>query len=414
MNLVLDRREEFKGRAGMHALLIGVSQYPYLVGGEKQNKDAERTLGQKQLSSAAMSAYKLCQWLLERRDKLKLAKLASVRLLLSPSPGEAVKVPDWRGDRATLQDVLVAANEWREDATSNKDNVTLFYFAGHGLEPKAKERALLCEDFGDGVGATLRNSLNFEDLHSGMARFKKRRGIAGTQLYFVDACRVTPPTAKIYHLKDATAAFDEDVRGPLDKDDRLASVFYATHPGDKAYAFPGEETIFNRALIDCLNGWAGVQDEVDGEWRWCITLNSLKEAISARVEQLGKPYGVTQEVKTENIDGKLVLRHLDDAPPVTLSLQVDPDAAVAETTIEIMDISRQPVKVRDEHDQLVSVPAPLKPHPFKCTLPAGYYIFNAKVPEGHPEYRNRIGPPRTVYPYQVPSKFTVSKNDEAA
>lgn len=407
MSLVYDCRDKFKGRPGLHAFIIGVSEYPYLQGGAKENKDPDRTLRQGQLTSAATSAHRLYQWLVGQQDKMRLADLASVRLLLSPSQPEAAKglAPC---DRATMQNALVAVGEWREDASSHKDNVALFYFAGHGLEPKAKERALLLEDFGDGVGAILRNSLNFESLHVGMARFKRRRGVAGTQLYFVDACRVTPAAAKTYHLKDATPAFEEMVRDPTDRDDRLASLFYATREGDKAYGYHGGETLFNRALIDCLDGWAGVCEEVDGEMQWCVTLNSLSTAVRTLVGRLGKDHQVKQEVVTENIDAELVIRNLDCPPPVALSLQVAPDEAVRDTTIEIMDITKQPVLVTNEHQQLVQVPAPLNPHPFKCTLSAGYYFFNARVPANHPTYRSRIGDLRLVYPFKVPSKFVVS------
>lgn len=410
MNPVYDRRDEFKRerRPGLHALLIGVSDYPYLEGGAKENKDVERTLRLKQLTSTAMSAHNLYKWLVEREDKLRLAKLASVRLLLSPSAPEAAKMAGHPvGDRATWDNFLTATTEWREDAVSHKDNVTLFYFAGHGLEPKPNQRALLLEDFAQPGGSSLRNSFDFESLRYGMGRFSRRRGIAGTQFYFVDACQVAPATASKYDLKDAGKVFSEITRGPSDIDDCLAPTFYATRPGDRAHAYPGEATLFNRALIDCLNGWAGVLNNVDGDEQWCITLNSLSQAVRARVKELREPHRISQEVKTENIDAELVIHNLDAAPPVMLSLEIDPVAAVQETTIEIMDFSKQPVQVENEEKQLVPVPTPLKPHPYKCTLPAGYYFINARVPANHPSYHNKTGGPRPLFPFNSFYKFVV-------
>jgi hypothetical protein len=407
MSLVFNRKEEFKGRPGMHAFIVGVSNYPYLEGGEHHNKDEQSTLRLTQLTSAAISAYKLYQWLLARQDTLRLAKLATVRLLLSPSAVEKANMGGEQGEIANLENFLADAADWRDDAVSHKDNVTVFYFAGHGLEPKPKHKALLLDDFGKRGGGVLRNAFDFDNLHYGMGRFKRRRGIAGTQFYFIDACQAAPAVAKTYEMKDSSAAFEEAPRGPGDVDDRISPTFYATRPGDTAHALPGAETLFNRALIECLNGYAGVLKEVDGNEEWCITLESLGRAVQERVRQLGHGYPITQDVKPTDVTADMVIHTLNDPPRVALSLQIRPEEAVDATTIEIMDESSQPVRVENEKNELVPIPARLNPHPYKCTLPGGYYTINARVAANHPEYRTKMGRLRPLLPYDSRREFVV-------
>ena len=141
MTLLFDDRPALGANPGVHALVIGVSSYPFLTDGAHAVADP---WGMGQLTSTAASAFKMFEWLERTRAKLPVP-LATCRVLLSPSPQE----PHLNGvaDAATTMNVLAAANEWRNDASSNRDNVTFFYFAGHGVQ-RTKEDAVMClEDF---------------------------------------------------------------------------------------------------------------------------------------------------------------------------------------------------------------------------------------------------------------------------
>src|SRR4051794_1449431 len=94
MTLLFDQRDQLQGRPGLHALIAGASFYRHLPGGG--GAPAEKTYGLKQLSSTALTAYRVYQWILQRKDQLPVP-LATVRLLLSPSQAELDAEPGMKG-----------------------------------------------------------------------------------------------------------------------------------------------------------------------------------------------------------------------------------------------------------------------------------------------------------------------------
>src|SRR5205085_5850611 len=153
-----------------------------------------------QLSSTSLTAYKIYQWLLERQARLPLP-LATVRLLLSPSNEEAAQIGaelNQLGVTAcTRQNFAAEARQWRTDASSHNENVTFFYFAGHGVQRSKNDGVLLLEDFGDPAEGTLHNAAEIINIFNGMAPpASVQQKMARTQFYFVDACRVLPSAFK--------------------------------------------------------------------------------------------------------------------------------------------------------------------------------------------------------------------------
>jgi Caspase domain len=157
-------------------------------------------MGMSQLTSAALSAFRMAQWLERRADRLT-APLATLRLLLSPSERE---VEDVEPALATVAEPCIfealrsEVADWRDDASGRSDDVTLFYFAGHGVQRVKGDAVMLCEDFGDGVGGVLDRAISGVNLYNGMAPAPGREGIARTQFYFIDACRIRPDAFSQY------------------------------------------------------------------------------------------------------------------------------------------------------------------------------------------------------------------------
>ena len=118
MRLVFDERARLQGQPGFHALIAGVSAHPHLPGG--MGAPAPDSYGMQQLSSTALTAYKMYCWLVERQNKLPVP-LATCRLLLSPSSEEVQREPNLHGlaDPCTLDQFRAAASEWRTDARSS-------------------------------------------------------------------------------------------------------------------------------------------------------------------------------------------------------------------------------------------------------------------------------------------------------
>ena len=85
MSLVLDERPQLQGQPGLHVFIAGVSRYIHLPGGGSNL--TTKSFGMQQLSSTALTACRLYQWLLSHKNQLPLP-LATIRLLLSRSQDE--------------------------------------------------------------------------------------------------------------------------------------------------------------------------------------------------------------------------------------------------------------------------------------------------------------------------------------
>lgn len=119
---------------GIHALVVGVSDYTYLPAPEDPPVDESWNFVK--LSSPALSAFRIYQWLVKNKDNLPLP-LKSIRLLVAPSAAEQGADADLKNLQAvvpTWDAFHDAVWAWREDAGKNPQDITFFYFAGHGLQ----------------------------------------------------------------------------------------------------------------------------------------------------------------------------------------------------------------------------------------------------------------------------------------
>lgn len=358
MSLAFDEREKRKGQAGFHALIVGVSAYRYLP--PAGSPPTPHSLGMTQLSSAALSAYKIYEWLLQNRETLS-APLTTCRLLLAPTPAELEREPSLQCCApATLSAFLQAAQDWRTDVSTAPENVAFFYFAGHGVIRNRTDQILLLEDFNDGVGSLLRNSFDVNSLYHGMAPSSRYPSIGRTQFYFIDACRNLPQQFGQFESLSPTPAFD--VRLADRRDDRLAPKFYATAVGDLAYAETDGQTIFSQALLRCLQGGAAERDE---RGRWRVTASSLTRTLGATVNALLQEHAVEQPVVVDGLGRDAVLCYLPTPPLAQLQLLLKPPSAHAHARVQI----------RDGEGALLYDLAPPIPAPFEANLAPGYYQF---------------------------------------
>jgi hypothetical protein len=405
MALVFDNRHNLEGEAGLHALIAGVSRYRHLPGGGAPPAKEDWRLPQ--LTATALTGYKIYRWLVDRRDRLP-KKLATVRLLLSPSGAEAQKIAEGMGEirqaladsgaklqdnasPCTLDNFTAEAVGWRDDAAAGgEEGVTFFYFAGHGIQRKNNDPVLLPEDFANPTLPILRNTITFNSLFDGMVPPPAGEPrIARTQLYFVDACRVIPPELVKYQLPNIADVLDARLGGV---DDRSAPIFYGTVSNTKAYAKSGQQTLFSEALLECLEGFAGTAtNEVDEEGyaRYCVTVNSLSEALNQKVAAV-RALGVDQEFYPTQRGRDAIIVSLPKPPDVECILEVEPGTAARLIGIELADAHG------------ASVPgwklSPVVPHPHRGVLRAGLYALEATVISPPlPPYEDRS---RTIFNVQ--------------
>jgi hypothetical protein len=352
MSLIFDRRAELGGSAACHAFVVGVGAYPHLLGG--QGSTAQLNFGLSQLSPAVVSARTICEWL----KSAKLAKpLATIRLLLSDVEGTSPEA-----GRATLDGFLRDAAGWREDAAQNPENMTFFYFAGQGFSLSQGEHVVMLQDYGDGIGPALRNTVKVNNIVDGMSP-ASLSSIGRTQLYFIDANRRRPTALQSYTSLLPTAVFDCP---PFGMDDRATAVFYAASPDSDAYADVKEgETFFSQALMSCLEG--GAADQL-ADGRWGVSIRWLSEKLPRRVADLASDAGVRQQVVIEGTLREAVISYLDEAPLVDVTLHLDfagdPATAVAR-------LANDEGTVVAEWDAAQSSPPPIQ-------VPAGLYLLNVE------------------------------------
>ena len=372
MALLHDTRAALGANPGVHALIIGVSEYPFLGGGQQPVADPWQ-MGQ--LTSTASTAHKVFQWLQTARLPLPLA---TCRVLVSASPAEAALAG--LTNHATFDNVFAEAHDWRTDANSNPANITFFYFAGHGVQ-RSKEDAVLClRDFREPpAGApALRRAIDVATLRGGMAPSPTQANIARTQFYFVDACRVQPGQLSKFTAPQTGALWDLETEG---QDDRCSPVFYASVSNHVAGAIPGVQTLFSKALIACLEGEAGdsLGEDGAGDPVWGVTVQGLNDALQSKIDELNVLLGGDQTYSTGGTFKPATICVLDKPPMVDVILQVDPEAAC--------QVSRVTVKGNDEPPRVLDPPVA---HPVHHQLKAGLYSVELSFNPPAPPFVDRV------------------------
>jgi hypothetical protein len=369
MTLVLDRRADYEGQPGLHVLLVGVSYYHHLPGG--MGKPADDSYGLGQLSAPALSAYRLWRWLEAHQNTLALP-LVTCHLLLSPSEEEKQQIEQRILSQAAPADcshLLDAAVAWRKDGTRHPGGMTWFYFGGHGLMRNNRDALLLPQDF-TVTGDVLRRAVELHNLYHGMKPGPQFPAMSRRQLYLIDSCRNMPRELRNWESQRGEQVFGVPLGGA---DDRSAPIFFATVPGTKAYAVPGQGTLFVEALLRCLDGAAGrlPQD------RWQVDFISLGEVLLRWFARLSGVANAPQEIvqggqiKAQDDEfGGPVIRYFDSPPAVAVVLEVEPGDAHPATQVELEDLATQAVQ---------QLGPPLSPHPYSHTLQAGIYRVSGTV-----------------------------------
>jgi hypothetical protein len=351
----------------LHALIVGVSAYPHLPGGNGARSPDD--YGMRQLSASASSAASIMQWLEAAADRL-VVSLGSRRLLLSPSPGELDDRPDLaeQAGVATRENFRTAALEWREECADDRNSIAFFYFAGHGVQRTRSDAVLLMRDFTEGGGNPLYNAVDVNNLFGGMAPTARRPDMARTQLWFVDACRGFPSAFDNFQALRASEAFEVELS---DRDDRCAPIYFGALPGSDAYSITGRETLFSKALFESLRDAGGERAPDQQDWR--VTIGSLLRGMQATIDAINAEEGSDQAVwdggQTPR-PGTPILK-LDHVPEVRVQLELRPAAAVDQVALAVQRPDGSPVPV----------PSPLNPNPFATRWPAGVYRMGA-TPQG--------------------------------
>lgn len=345
--------------AATHALVIGVGGYPFLERGERELVEDLEGLGQ--LTSPPVSARALADCLSELNNPD--APLRSVELLVSPvgtyTPpgGDPIEV-----EAATYDNITAAFDRWYQRCHTNKKNVALFSFCGHGLQKGTL--ALLPADIGSRPANPFEKAINFDQTYQAMAACRAR-----TQCYFIDTCRVISSRS----LEDPGFGGNALRRASLTNHGiRVAPKLYATGSGYRAFGEEHRVSRFTAALIGALRGGAAFRDARFPR-SWVISTDRLGSAVARIIamENTTLPPQYHQFVHPDGeMAGETVLHHLNCVPTVSATVCCIPEAA-AEAAELFMEGRRQTYR------RSAGVKGP-----WRHVVDAGTYEVGARFSEG--------------------------------
>jgi hypothetical protein len=346
-----------------HAIVIGVSAYPHLIGGTGLLTD--RNEGMAQLSSPTPSARAVASWLIEEhQDPNK--PLATVALLLSEADAQPFRNPrtgeDHAVEAATMANAKQALSEWGARGQSADDRL-LFYFCGHGIGNGTKA-ALLLADFGANPNDPLDAVIDFNNFWLGLEAVAARE-----QCFFIDACRANSETALGANGYMGAPIFAPDIVNlPIPAPPpRVAPVYYSTVLGQDAYGWPHRPSPFTDALLRAFKGAGSNNDE--GDWR--VSTTDLQRAIDffmARAFEAGARR--VRQVPATNNMSTFFLHYLDQEPEAVVFVGCRPEhanalAAFSYVAQGVVGANRAPA-----------------PGDWEVVLLPGYYEFIADFPGG--------------------------------
>ena len=361
MALIIDNRNAIAG-PGVHALVVGVSDYKNLR--DFNDAPVEPQWFLTKLTSGASSAFAISQLLM--RDKCRLP-LKTLRLLLSPHAEELARTPAIGASGAspaTRQALEDEAKAWRKDAMNEKDSITVFYFAGHGLQRGPEDGVGLLEDFKPDDGPPLAKSFEVGDIKDGMAPSDTHPNIAMTQFYFMDACLTRPETQKKFVGVQVPEVFGAELNSI---EYRSAPLMFSTVGGAIALGREGQPSYFAEALTLAFDRAA--EDPIDdgaGNTVWPVTSLTVKNYLDYYYAK----FSLGTQVTLNGIVGTPVLRNLPDPPNVDMSIEVQPDAVGNDYNLWLLDGNDTPTPP--------CTPAGVKK--IDVTIPAG--IYRVKVDAG--------------------------------
>lgn len=283
---------QWNGRdPGAFAVIIGVSRYDHLPGGD--GEPARETYGLPQLHVCALTAHRFFRWL---RDQYVAdgRRLAKCWLLLAPTPEEVTARPEVGGwPRPTFDACARAVGQWFATmrdlpAEVARQSRSLFFFTGHGLELRHDDQVLLPSDYLEGPAPVVNRALSTRNLQSGLAGL----GVP-VQLFFIDACRNDHSRFRERGLRLTGTDVLNEEGSAYASPDVVAPIVYATTSGAQAFqptSVAGELSLFGRALIEGLS-------EPPAQIRACdprlchVGLFDLVKFLGCRVPELLAQYG---------------------------------------------------------------------------------------------------------------------------
>ncbi|MEU5705113.1 caspase family protein [Streptomyces aurantiacus] len=351
----------------MHALVIGVGDYPYCQGGDSHvpPRSAAGAVGElySQLLSTPASALKVAEWLLEHQADDAVAPLGSLDVLVSARGTRSVNGTDVQ--RACHDNVRTQLLGWLERCDEHPQNVALFFFTGHGYALET-DQLLLLDDFATPGRPAFDAAFPLRDTYAAVLSACTAR----TVCFFVDACRTATAENLLSAPPRGRALLDAPPALPGARD---APLILSTSAGASAYGDPNGLTRFTSSLLAALSGQAAERRNPDGAWVVTSHLHRPILELSNRPEDLkDTPKGEDGRQHPQETGTPLggVIRQLAQPPEVPFTLGCDPREALLDAHLELTSFTK-PLERRSR---------PPLPELWTDKAPAGHYDYSATFP----------------------------------
>ena len=369
---------------GTHALIIGVSHYPHVEDGEDPTPDGEAfQIGQ--LSSAARSASEFAAWLVDEYHNSD-RPLKSLRIALSPSPGEIIHPdiqdllpPDHAATRSNVEADLAG---FRDACDSDTRNIAFVYIAGHGVQLTKHGAIVLLHDFAArGQLNRLQGAIDVAGVHAGM----NHPDTAQTQFWFSDACRQKPDIAEKFETLAGALTLDEPNGATT-----TSPLFLAATTGNLAYGKPGGVSLFNEGLMWSLRDGGAAEGPQDAGSPWRATVTKLIKCLPAKVKELARQYNEKQPVHPAGQINEGVLHYYPQIPQSDLTVNLNPANLAASARASLFLNASVPVIVDSTE------------WPLHLTVDSGMYLLSVST-DSHAQVQDILD----VKPPQFNRDFTV-------
>ncbi len=266
---------------GTFAVIIGVSRYRHLTGGDDPAPESY-DLGQ--LAVSALTAFEVFRWLTDAYFVEK-APLAKCWLLLGPTAAECAYEPRLTSGMTepTFENARDAIRYWWQTmrqlpGEAAAQSRAIFFFSGHGLEIHQDQQILLTSDYLRPPGRVWNEALATANLKKGLASL----GVPN-QFFFVDACRNGQPDLRKKVVNGAPILNEDDTEAVNPA--LVAPVLFATAPGLQAFQQPDPGkglSLFGGALVDGLSGKPDIELKA-GDKLSRVNLYPLQAFVKERV-----------------------------------------------------------------------------------------------------------------------------------
>jgi hypothetical protein len=248
------------GTPGVHALIAGVSDYPYLAGGSRPTLNS---MGMRQLVVSASAAAQIFGWLRQAK-RMASRTVITCRLLLAPGPSIGPdgiteqafvnRITGGHYENPTFDGLERAIKEWADEfyvvsRDRSAENAAFFFFSGHGLEILASPSLLARDILNPASAQGSNNAVAYKRVIEALQTF----GV-GDGLFLFDTCRNGPDLAKQLNIVG-----QEILRpAPQFREPPQCMVWLkATKAGARAYQDPKSQrraSLFGQAVVEALEG----------------------------------------------------------------------------------------------------------------------------------------------------------------